>query len=141
MGQPEGKADAPANDKTNAGAPEADPDVARQFAREQQLPASQRHVARRRQYPPRHQPGLAGSLPDNDDCERQDPLNQAIGTRQSQAPDTWQAFDQAHDCEAFASGRCSLAMVSPNGPVLTRICVTLSGCCSDSSGNTSSAKR
>ncbi len=47
----------------------------------------------------------------------------------------------AYDCDAFTSGRCSLAMVSPNGPVLTRSGAALSGFSRDSSGNTSSAKR
>ena len=58
-----------------------------------------------------------------------------------QCADERKAVDQAHDCDACCCGRYSLPMVSPNGPVLTRIGVTLLGCSSDSSGNTSSAKR
>jgi hypothetical protein len=42
VGEPEGKADAAADDKADAGAPEADPDVALEFARQQQLPSRQR---------------------------------------------------------------------------------------------------
>ena len=45
VGKPEGKADAAADDEADARAPEADPDVALEFARQQQLPARQRHVA------------------------------------------------------------------------------------------------
>jgi hypothetical protein len=62
-------------------------------------------------------------------------------TRWRNDPSRRMAVDLAYDCDAFISGRCSLAMVSPKGPVLTRSGAALSGFSSDSSGNTSSAKR
>ena len=135
------EAGAAADQEADAGAPETDPDVADQFARQQELPPCQRDVARRRQHPRRHKTGHAGKLPDQDDGKRYDPRDQAVGLRQFWRTGARKTIDEAHDCEACFCGRYSLPMVSPNGPVLTRIGVTLPGCASDNSGNTSSAKR
>ena len=46
-----------------------------------------------------------------------------------------------HGHEADAAGRISLAIVSPNGPVLTASAARVGACASGSSGKTSSAKR
>jgi len=134
------QSDAATDDKADAGAPEADPDVARQLTRQQQLPAAS-----------------ATSLGAGNTRAGTNPLMQATcqtttmtsGTihwirpsarGKSQAADTRKAFDQAHDCEAFTNGRCSLAMVSPTA-VLTRSGVTLSDWLQRQQRKHSSAKR
>src|SRR5262249_28387931 len=139
VGEAEEKADAAADQEADAGAPEADPDIARKFAGKRELPARERDVAWRRQYPRRDEAGDAGGLPDQDDRQRHDPGDQAVDARQFWRANARETIDQTHDCDACFCGRYSLPMVSPNGPVLTRIGVTLFGCASDSSGNTSSA--
>ena len=120
VGKPEGKADAAADGKADAGAPEADPDVAQQARPTAAASSRQRDIGRRRQHPRRHQPVTQATCQTSDDGQRHDPLNKAVGSGSRRLSHARQACDQAHDCDALTSGRCSLAMVSPNGPVLTR---------------------
>jgi hypothetical protein len=103
VGEPEGEADAAADQKADRGAPEADPDVAHELAGEQELPTGKRDVAWRGQHASRHEPSDASRLPDHDDGERHDPLDQAVGAQRTR--NARKTVDETHDCDACLCGR------------------------------------
>ena len=81
------------------------------------VPEGDGHGARRRQQPARQQPAARGDLPHDDEADRQRPGRQQLDRCRCLRP----GAGSARPCSGrrFAAGRISLAMVSPNGPVLT----------------------